>query len=482
MMKKLQLFPVLFTVILICHASATLMAQTQTDKSRLAGNWAGKLKIQTTELRLVMNISVNAGDSLIITLDSPDQGASNLPTSKTILNGDSLSVFLKSIGGKFIGKIDPDVKVINGFWKQGGMSLPLILTRQDSKITINRPQEPKPPFPYQSLEVKIPNVAAKIELAGTLTMPEGSGKFPAAILITGSGPQNRDEELMGHKPFLVIADFLTRQGFAVLRYDDRGVGQSTGDFKSATSFDFATDAYAAVQFLKTRPEIDSVKIGLIGHSEGGIIAPIVASQHPEVAFVVLLAGPGLTGEQILLLQEALIAKAEGSDDKSIRENDKLSRDIYAALKKNPDNDKAALKITKIITDFNKKHASDTSYRQLTDNEITAQVSSLTSPWFRCFLTCNPEAYLTRVKCPLLALNGSLDLQVPSKENLQAIEKALIFGGNSTYMIEELPGLNHLFQTATTGSPAEYAKIEETISPAALDLIGKWLQKNVLLKR
>ena len=372
-----------------------------------------------------------------------------------------------------------EVSAIAGTWKQSGMAFPLTLERQEKRIMVNRPQETNPPYPYRSIEVTFPNVAGGFGFAGTLTLPEKVGRYPVAILLTGSGPQNRDEELLGHKPFLVLADYLTRQGFAVLRYDDRGVAKSKGEFKTATSLDFATDAESALNFIKKQPETDTAKIGFIGHSEGGLIAPIVASRRGDVAFIVLMAGPGLTGEQILLLQSALISKAEGADEKSIKVNDKMSRDMYSVLKKNQDNARAAQKLKVLIADFDKKNAKDTSYHPMSETEINAQVESLTSPWFRCFLTLNPEEYLSTVKCPLLAINGSLDLQVPPKENLEAIEKALIFGGNSSYMIEELPGLNHLFQTATTGSPTEYSKIEETISPTALELMGKWLQKNVV---
>jgi uncharacterized protein len=443
------------------------------------GSWSGALKVQGAQLRLVMNVSFNEADSLTVTFDSPDQGALDLPTNKVTLKDSLLDVSAKAIGGEFSGKINGSLNAIAGSWKQGGMSFPITMERQGERASIKRPQEPKPPFPYRSEDVTFHNVAGGFDLAGTLTFPEKEGRYPAAILITGSGPQNRNEELLGHKTFLVLADYLTRQGFAVLRYDDRGVAGSKGDFKTATTFDFATDAEAALGFLKKRPEIDSAKIGLIGHSEGGLIAPIVASRCKDAAFVVLMAGPGLTGEKILLLQSALISKTEGSDEKSIQLNEKLSRDMFTILKKNPDNEKAGQKLRGLIADFDKKNKKDTSYHALSPAEIDAQVASLTSPWFRCFLTLDPENYLSKVTCPVLAINGSLDLQVPPKENLEAIEKALIFGGNSTYQVEELPGLNHLFQTAKTGSPTEYVKIEETISPAALELIGKWLQKNTV---
>ena len=474
-MKTIYHFSRLYlTVLLFLAVSAGMKAQVKTKQ--FEGSWAGVLKVQGMELRLVMNISFNKADSMVVTFDSPDQGAVDLPTSKVFLKDDSILVSSKKIGGKFSGRINEGYSSIAGTWKQSGMAFPLTMNRQEKKIAMNRPQEPKHPFPYHSEEVMFPNSAGGFDLAGTLTTPEKGGPFPVAILITGSGPQNRDEELMGHKPFLVLADYLTRQGIAVFRYDDRGVARSGGDFKSATTLDFASDAEAALDFLKKRPEIDNTKIGFIGHSEGGIIAPIVASQQKDVAFVVLMAGPGITGEQILLLQSALISRAEKIDENAIRNNDKLGRDIYTILKKNSNNTKAEQKIRVLFTDFDKKNARDTSYHKLSDAEVTARISPLVSPWFRCFLTLDPQDYLTRVKCPLLAINGSLDLQVPAHENLQSIEKAMIFGGNVHYTIEELPGLNHLFQHATTGSPNEYSKIEETIASEVLEMMAGWIKK------
>jgi pimeloyl-ACP methyl ester carboxylesterase len=443
-----------------------------------AGTWSGALKIQKTQLRLVMNITFNEADSAMATFDSPDQGVLDLPTSRLALVDDSIYVDADGFGGKFAGKLDSTLNSIAGSWMQGGMSFPLTMERQGKRVTINRPQEPKPPFPYHVIQVKFRNETAGIELAGTLTTPEAQGLAPAVVLISGSGMQNRDEELLGHKPFLLLADFLTRKGFAVLRYDDRGVGASKGDFSAATSLDFAKDAESALNFLKTRDEVDTAKIGFIGHSEGGLIAPIVASTRKDVAFIVMMAGPGLTGEQILLLQAALIAKSGGADEKTIKSNDKISRDIYSVLKKNSDNEKAAQKLRILIADYDKKNPDKKSDPATKEKENTAKIETLTSPWFRCFLTLDPQVYLSKVLCPLLAINGSLDLQVPPKENLEAIEKALIFGGNSSYVIEELPGLNHLFQTATTGNPNEYAKIEETISPGALELMSAWMKNNL----
>jgi fermentation-respiration switch protein FrsA (DUF1100 family) len=470
------LLPLLLVLFML--SPGILRSQEKAPKIKvLTGTWSGKLKIQNMQLRLEMNISVNESDSATVTFDSPDQGILDLPTNKVSLDEDSLYVSLRAIGGMFNGKLNKEGNTLEGKWYQGGMSFPIAMTRQGQRTTINRPQEPKPPFPYLVEEVKFTNVDAGFELAGTLTIPEKGGPFPVAILVSGSGPQNRDEELLGHKPFWVLADYLTRQGFAVLRYDDRGVGKSKGEFKSATTLDFATDASAAIDFMRKHKDADTSRIGLIGHSEGGLIAPIVASSRKDVAYIVLMAGPGIPGEQILLLQSALISRVEGTDEKHINANLKLSRDIYTVLKKNSDNEKAGQKIRALLAESNEKNAKDSSYHEMSEPEVTAQVETLTSPWFRCFLTLNPENYLSKVNCPVLAINGSLDLQVPPKENLQAIEKALIFGGNSSYVIEELPDLNHLFQTATTGSPTEYAKIEETIAPSVMVLIGKWIVNN-----
>ena len=474
-MKRL-LFLLISAVILFGQLPAA--GQKPITMRDLKGFWSGHLKIQSMQLKLDMNISYNEADSLIVTFDSPDQGVLDLPTSKVTLT-DSLYISLHGIGASFAGLVSPRADTIRSLWKQAGMSFPITMVRQGQKTTLNRPQEPLPPFPYRTEEVVFKDSTAGCELAGTLTLPEKPGRFPLAVLVTGSGPQDRNEELLGHKPFLVLADFLTRSGFAVLRYDDRGTGKSTGDFGKATTLDFAADASAALDFARRHREVDTSRMGIIGHSEGGLIAPMVASSRKDVAFLVLLAGPGVPGEQILLAQAELIGKAEGNDAKSLEASQNVSKEIYTVLRKNSDNEKAAAKIRDLMKSFDKKMAGDTSYHPLPEAALNAQIKSITSPWFRCFLTLDPQQYLTKVTCPLLAVNGSLDLQVPAKENLQAIEKALIFGGNSRYTVEELQGLNHLFQTATTGSPTEYGKIEETMSPVALELIGTWLTKNVM---
>jgi pimeloyl-ACP methyl ester carboxylesterase len=445
---------------------------------KIKGSWSGKMKVGAAELTLVINITPDEKDNFVVTIDSPDQGVKGIATSKVTVTRDSLIVKSSTLNGTYLGAFDENFSTLTGQWKQSGMTFPLDLLHSFANYSVKRPQEPKPSYPYLEKEVIVKNVKANVELAGTLTMPEKGGPFTAVILITGSGPQNRDEELMGHKPFLVLADYLTRQGIAVLRCDDRGIGKSTGKFSTATTLDFATDISAAIDFLKTQKEIDSTKIGLAGHSEGGLIAPIVASERKDVAFIILLAGPGLTGERILLMQSAILNKNAGLSEKELAADDLLRTNIYKTIKKNSDNEKAALKVKALFLSAKKKNPDEKGLSQLDDNQIGLFINQCTTPWFRTFLALDPVNYLSKVHCPLLALNGSLDVQVPTKENLEAIEKALIFGGNSHYTIEEIEGANHLFQHAKTGNIDEYGRIEETMSPEVLEKIANWIGKEV----
>jgi len=338
-----------------------------------------------------------------------------------------------------------------------------------------RPQEPKKPYPYIERQVEYTNLKAGVKLVGTLTLPSDKGPFPAVLLITGSGPKDRNETVFGHRPFLVLADYLTRQGIAVLRVDDRGVGESTGDFSQATSEDFASDVLAGREYLKTRKEINPEQIGLIGHSEGGLIAPMVAVKSPDVAFIVLMAGTGLTGEEILYLQGALISRAMGVSEEDIAKNRQFNEKIFSLIKEEKDEKTIEEKLRQMfMADW--AELNEEEKKAIGDPEVylKAQLQSLLSPWLKFFLTYDPKPTLSKVKCPVLAINGEKDLQVPPKENLSAIEEALVAGGNKNFTVEELPGLNHLFQTAQTGVPSEYAKIEETISPIALKIIGDWI--------
>jgi pimeloyl-ACP methyl ester carboxylesterase len=478
MRKTSTFFAACGTFLFFMMMSNPSFSQDKDLISKIKGAWSGPLKVGAIELTLVINITPDDKDNFTVTIDSPDQGVNGLTTTKVNVTMDSLVVISGSLKASYLGAFVENYSSLKGVWKQSGMTFPLVLNHSYEQYSVKRPQEPKPPYPYLEKEVIVKNDEAKVELAGTLTLPETGGPFPAVILITGSGPQNRNEELMGHKPFLVLADYLTRQGIAVLRCDDRGNGKSTGKFATATTLDFATDASAAVDFLKTQKEIDSTKIGLAGHSEGGLIAPMVASVRKDVAFIVLLAGPGLTGERILRMQAGIINRSVGLTEKELADDDALRTKVYAAIRKNSANEKAAVKIKALFHSAKKKNPEDKGLLQLDDAQIDVFIQQSTSPWFRTFLVLDPVDYLSKVHCPLLALNGTLDVQVPAKENLEAIEKSLIFGGNSKYTIEEIPGANHLFQNAKTGNVDEYGKIEETMSPEVLEKIASWIIKTV----
>lgn len=340
-----------------------------------------------------------------------------------------------------------------------------------------RPQTPQPPFPYAAEDVRVPNPGAGITLAGTLFIPEGHGPFPAALLVTGSGPQDRDETLFGHKPFLVLADYLARKGIATLRCDDRGVGASEGNFALATTFDFAKDAEAALDWLASRPEIRAEGVGVIGHSEGGIVASIIASRRPGLGFAVLLAGPGLSGEEILYLQNAAIARASGMGEEAIAKANEVNSKLYAIAKREGDTGVRREELASILEAFMGGKPDDPAdLKAARRAQVLPMADSLLVPWFGVFLATDPASYLREAKAPVLALIGSKDLQVPPKENLEAIRNALASsrGGDGHSMAVELEGLNHLFQRTTTGLPAEYGFLPETFAPAALEVVGNWL--------
>ena len=448
-----------------------------------AGNeqvWEGKLKAGGLfSLRLVLHVVKDKAGALSAILDSPDQGAKGLKVDSIALDKVKLTFTMKAIAAKFDGELKNDGTEAAGTWTQGGVDRPLTFKMTDKVTEVRRPQTPKPPFPYKSTEATYKNEAGGVTLAGTLTVPDGPGPFPAVLLISGSGAQNRDESLLGHKPFAVLADALTRRGVAVLRVDDRGVGGSTGKTLESTTEDFAGDALAGVAFLKARPEINPKAIGLIGHSEGGLVAPKVAAKTDDVAFIVLMAGTGLPGEEILYLQGRLIAEAMGAQKDALDKQRAFQSRLFQIVKAEPDAKKAAAKLREAakdavnaLPDEQKKNAGDV------DALIKNQLAMVESPWFRYFLTYDPRPTLAKVRCPVLALVGEKDLQVPPKENLAEIETTLKSAGNRRVTVKELPGLNHLFQTCKTGNVTEYAQIEETIAPAALTLIGDWILDQV----
>ena len=341
-------------------------------------------------------------------------------------------------------------------------------------IELRRPQYPIPPLTYIEQEVVFDNPQAGLSLVGTLSYPKTGGPFPAIVLIAGSGAHTRDEMVSLHKIFLVLADHLTRRGLAVLRYDKRGVGLSGGQADpDSTTDDYASDVRAAVRFLAIQPNVDPRKIGLVGHSEGGIIAPMVAADTPEIAFIVMLAGTGLPGLEIRMHQENVLGRASGRDEKAVLANDRLNRSIYPMIIATKDNAAAIRKIRsaekEVLT------AEERKLLEYPDQGFPDEAyRGLLTPWFRRFLELDPRPYLARVRCPVLALNGGKDVQVLADENQDEIKKALAGGGNAGAVVKKLPGINHMFQTAPTGMPDEYRNIVETFAPSALQTISNWI--------
>jgi len=468
--------------VLCCGVSAQANESPPAARSThasLAGNWLGTLKVGAISLRLAVAVTAKPDGSYSGTLNSLDQDAVAHPVDEVTLKDKSVHIAFKKLGLAIDGALNETGTQIVGKFKQGPLTLPFTLTKSDKPPEARkRPQEPHPPFPYRAEEVTYENKAGHAKFTGTLTIPRGPGRFPAVLLITGSGQQNRDEEILGHRPFFVLADYLTRHGIAVLRVDDRGVGGSTGDVKNATTEDFAGDALAGVAYLRTRTDIDPQKIGLIGHSEGGEIAPMVANRSNDVAFIVLLAGPGLPGDQIVLAQAEFLMKQIGASDSLVARTRAFQKKLYAAIKEEHDPAQLAKKIKAAHTEFQASlPPAEKDLAGAGQDSAELSVKVLGSPWFRFFLSYDPRPALSRVKCPVLALIGEKDMQVPPKANIPELEKALRAGGNKDFTVRELPHLNHLFQTCENGSVTEYAKIEETFCPTALELIAKWIQEH-----
>lgn len=438
----------------------------------LLARWEGELNAMFQKLKVAVR-QLESGEVLF---DSLTQKAGGFVASWEE-DADQVVIKVPGVRGEFTGTYNSDRSELNGKWKQGFLSVDLLLRRVTDEPLVAepaalRPQTPQAPFPYDVQEVSFENASAGIQLSGTLTLPQGESSLPGVVLISGSGPQDRNESILGHQPFWVIADHLSRHGVAVLRFDDRGVGQSQGDFAKAISTDFATDVQAAVAFLRMQPAIDSQRIGLCGHSEGGLIAPMVAAEDPDLAFVVLLAGPGVNGEQISLSQGELLLQAAGANPAEMKEQRELQEVFFEMAKREPPLSKEAF-----LSEAQKAIEPFLSETQADQAEALAQAAAqqVLSPWFRFFLTYEPGSSLEKLTCPVLALNGEKDLQVDPKLNLPAIRAALERGGLNDYQLNELPGLNHLFQACHTGAVSEYAEIEETFNSAALELITDWIK-------
>jgi pimeloyl-ACP methyl ester carboxylesterase len=431
------------------------------------GLWQSALETHGMRLRFQLHVSHDTEDQLIGALDSLDQGVSGLPAINVQLKEAAFHFEIPSLAGTFEGALDPGKNKLSGNWSQTGAEAKLEFVRSDQPLELRRPQNPVKPYPYREEEISFSNVAAGVSLAGTLTLPKGAGPFPAALLIVGSGPHDRDEALANHRPFLVLADHLTRKGIAVLRYDKRGIGKSTGSSDKATTLDLAADAQAAIAYLRTRKEIDPAKIALIGHSEGAMIAPLIASQSKDVAWVVLLAAPATKGEDTLLNQSELIGRAGGLTDEQLTASLDFDQAAYDLVRTEKDSVALNEKLDGLVKASGLAAA-------MTPAVLEPQLRMMESPWFRFFLDYDPLPNLKALQVPVLALYGQKDLQVPVKPNLALLKQALQDGGNKDADVRELPDLNHLFQHAYSGAPAEYAAIEQTFSPEALQIISDWL--------
>jgi pimeloyl-ACP methyl ester carboxylesterase len=452
---------ILFTLL---FSSAILDAQD------ITGNWLGTISFFGKSYRILFHLQQQPNNEITGTMDSPDQGAKGLKLDDVALLDDELLIDMPKFRMQYSGTYNKDSLTINGSLEQGGFKVPLKLKKRlADEPLFNRPQTPKPPFPYLAEEVKITNLKDSLTLAGTLSKPNGKGKFPAVIFITGSGAEDRDENLFEHKPFWILADELTKKGFAVLRCDDRGTEKSTGSYEGSTVDNFANDVEAQIEFLKKRPDIDKKRIGLLGHSEGGVIAPLVGSRRNDIAFVVMLAGLGINMFDLLLAQDSLSSKAEGESKSKIDESTRMNTKLYEILRTEKDSVEIADKMEKVIGgEFNYK-----------DDIVTSTIQFLDSRWIRWYVGYQPDSVLRRLKCPVLAVNGEKDVQVPSQTNLSAINNALKSGGNKHYETREFPGLNHLFQLCKKCSVSEYKDIEQTMDTTALHAVSDWMTKTVL---
>lgn len=434
------------------------------------GDWDGPLQVGLgARLRLAFHFTTGPHGTQG-NFDSIDQQVNGIALSNLHRDGQTIAFDVKTIGASFSGTLDATGQAITGQWTQGGMNLPLAVTRRAAgaaQATLNRPQTPMKPYPYREEEVAYDDASARVKLAGTLTLPQGDGPFPAVVLIAGSGPNTRNEPIFGHQIFLVLADYLTRHGIAVLRFDKRGTGASTGDYAAATSADFANDVEASMAYLRSRKEIDAAHIGLVGHSEGGLIAPMVAARDSATAFIVLMAGPGVSGNEVLLKQGDLISRAGGASEADIASGAELRGQLIAIVRSERDPAQAETKMRAAFANYGKAH-------NVPDRVIDAQIKALNTEWFRYFFLYDPAPTLRALKCPVLAVIGSKDLQVPADQNLPALKTALAHNKRAT--VEELPNLNHMFQTAQTGGFGEYGQIEETIAPSALDTFTNWILK------
>jgi pimeloyl-ACP methyl ester carboxylesterase len=437
-------------------------AQSPAGPPHIAGKWLGTITFGEVHLRIGFEIAEAPAGGHTASMRSIDQNALPYPVSAVKVNGGSVRLEMDAIRSVYEGKFAADGNTIEGNWLQYGTTTPLVMQRVDQFPEIIRPQTPRKPYPYPEEDVAYNNSSAHVRIAGTLTLPKGTGPFPAVLLIVGSGPLDRDEMVAFHKPFLVLADHLTRQGIAVLRVDKRGVGQTTGDFEAATIYDLADDVRAGVEYLKTRKEIDPKHIGLIGHSEGGVVGPILASQSSDVAFLVMLAGLGQNNGDIIIFQKLLAARMHGADESKLALMRSWYERLYAVVREDTDNATVEKKIRALHATLT---ADEKEKLGWPDSGLDREIAEQLNHHWRCDVQHDPRATLMKVRCPVLALGGEKDMQVPAQENLAIIEEALKAGGNTQSTVREFPGLNHGFNVDHG---------EETISPLVLQTISDWI--------
>ena len=430
--------------------------------AQIEGYWSGKVSIPGQQMEMAFNIQAD-GDGYSSTLDVPAQRAFDIPVDTTVFKDGQLRLVMNAMNARYAGTLKDNA--IEGEFSQHGMDFPLSLEKGEKETRqMARPQDPQPPFNYSIEEVTFRNEREGFDLVGTMTIPKGEGPFPAVVLVSGSGQQNRDEELMNHRPFWVIADHLSRNGIAVLRYDDRGIGGSGGEVLNATSMDFSYDAEAAFDFLRSQKHIDASRVGILGHSEGGIINFMVASRRPEVAFLVSLAGPAVSGIEVLKEQQAAILRASGMTEEMVQFSSNTNAQLFNIVEASSDRVEADSLMRQLVKGW--------GYNE----ELTEQtVGPFTSPWMYYFLKYDPTEAIVNTRCPALLLNGSKDLQVIASQNLPAYERIIAEYGKTNLTLQEMPDLNHLFQHCKTGSPNEYFEIEETISPEVLEKIVEFVK-------
>lgn len=438
--------------------------------SKAEGTWQGAIEVTNMRMRLQMHVSHDDKGKLLASVDSLDQGIQGIPASKVTERDGELSLEISAFQAEYHGKLSASKNEMVGEWAQNDTIEKLDFHRSDQPLELRRPQTPPTPYPYTVEEVSFPAGDGKAALAGTVTIPQGTGPFPAAVLVGGSGSTDRDETIAGHKPFLLLADLLTRKGIAVLRYDKRGTAQSTGNYEQATMDDLTSDAQAALNYLKARKEVDPKRVGALGHSEGGIMAAQLAVRAGDLDWLVLLAAPATTGERTLLRQSELIARTGGLPEEQIARSQQFDRQAYAAVREA----KSAAALEARLRDLIEKSGLSAS---MPPAALQAQIRLMTTPWFRQYLDFNPAPLLEQIKSPVLALNGDRDLQVDAGETVPLLRQAYEKSGNKDFTVLEIEGVNHLFQKAQSGSPSLYGAIEETMAPEVLNAIMGWVVKH-----